>query len=138
MRKPPRDQAAAHDRFAAVFAHLAAVAAYARRRGALDAEAVAAEVMTIAWRRQSLQLPPGATWPEFKIEPNTVTGRGGGASRAVMVSQHAWECYWVDAIRSENLTGQRRAHAELERLLAHNVIVAPNGAPEDWAPSPAR
>jgi hypothetical protein len=87
--------------------------------------------------QHSLRLPPGATWPAFKIEPNTVTGRGGGASRAVMVSQHAWECYWVDAIRSENLTGQRRAHAELERLLAHNVIVAPNGAPEDWAPSPA-
>jgi RNA polymerase sigma factor (sigma-70 family) len=41
----------AEDRFAAVFMHLAAVAAYARRRGASDAEAVAAEVMTIAWRR---------------------------------------------------------------------------------------
>jgi len=86
--------------------------------------------------QRSPQLPSGATWPEFKIEPNTVTGRGGGASRAVMVSQHAWECYWVDAIRSENVTGQRRAHAELEKLLANNMIVAPTGAPEDWAPSP--
>jgi RNA polymerase sigma-70 factor (ECF subfamily) len=34
-----------------VFSHLGAVAAYARRRGHADAEAAAAEVMTIAWRR---------------------------------------------------------------------------------------
>jgi len=39
------------DRFAAVFAHLRAVAAYARRRGAADPDAVAAEAMAIAWRR---------------------------------------------------------------------------------------
>jgi len=110
MRKPPRDEAAAHHRFAAVFAHLAAVAAYARRRGALDAEAVAAEVMTIAWRRL-------ADVPRDD-------------------ARHAWECYWVHAIRSENVTGQRRAHAELEKLLANNMLVAPTGAPEDWAPSP--
>jgi RNA polymerase sigma factor (sigma-70 family) len=38
-------------RFRAVFAHLGAVTAYARRRGSVDAEALAAEVMTIAWRR---------------------------------------------------------------------------------------
>jgi len=38
-------------RFRPVFAHLAAVTAYARRRGSVDAEALAAEVMTIAWRR---------------------------------------------------------------------------------------
>jgi hypothetical protein len=86
--------------------------------------------------QQSLELPPGATWPEFKIEPNTVTGRGGGASRAVMVSQHAWDCYWVAAIRSNDVAGQQRAHAQIEKLLAHNIIVAPSGAPEDWAPSP--
>jgi RNA polymerase sigma-70 factor (ECF subfamily) len=41
----------AEERFAAVFGHLGAVAAYARRRGAADAEAIAAEVMAIAWRR---------------------------------------------------------------------------------------
>jgi RNA polymerase sigma-70 factor (ECF subfamily) len=38
-------------RFRPVFAHLGAVTAYARRRGSLDADALAAEVMTIAWRR---------------------------------------------------------------------------------------
>jgi len=39
------------ERFAAVFRHLGAVTAYARRRGISDADALAAEVMTIAWRR---------------------------------------------------------------------------------------
>ena len=38
-------------RFRIVFAHLGAITAYARRRGSLDADALAAEVMTIAWRR---------------------------------------------------------------------------------------
>lgn len=38
-------------RFRAVFAHLGAVAAYARRRGCADPDAVAAETMAIAWRR---------------------------------------------------------------------------------------
>jgi RNA polymerase sigma-70 factor (ECF subfamily) len=47
------DRRAAEERFRPVFAHLAAVAAYARRRGSRDADAVAAEVMTIAWRRLS-------------------------------------------------------------------------------------
>jgi RNA polymerase sigma-70 factor (ECF subfamily) len=45
------DRPTAEERFRAVFAHLGAVAAYARRRGNRDADAVAAEVMTIAWRR---------------------------------------------------------------------------------------
>src|SRR5881396_1164020 len=38
-------------RFRLVFAHLGAVTAYAGRRGSLDADALAAEVMMIAWRR---------------------------------------------------------------------------------------
>ena len=45
------DRYAAEARFRAVFSHLGAVAAYARRRGMRDADAIAAEVMTIAWRR---------------------------------------------------------------------------------------
>jgi RNA polymerase sigma-70 factor (ECF subfamily) len=50
MSSHSRDQTA-EERFEAVFSHLGAVAAYARRRGAVDADAVAAEAMTIAWRR---------------------------------------------------------------------------------------
>src|SRR5438045_339998 len=87
--------------------------------------------------QHSLAMPPGKNWPSYTMQPNTVTGKGGGASTAVMVSQHAWECYWVDAIRSDDTLGQRRAYTVLEKLLANNVVVAPNGAPEDWAPSPA-
>src|SRR3954447_4080035 len=45
------DRQAAEARFREVFAHLGAVTAYARRRGSKDAEGVAAEAMTIAWRR---------------------------------------------------------------------------------------
>ena len=44
-------QMTAEIRFAEVFSHLGLVRAYASRRGARDAEAIAAEVMTIAWRR---------------------------------------------------------------------------------------
>lgn len=47
----PLDRRAAEERFRGVFSNLGAVAAYARRRGSKDADAVAAEVMTIAWRR---------------------------------------------------------------------------------------
>jgi RNA polymerase sigma-70 factor (ECF subfamily) len=39
------------ERFREVFRHLGAVTAYARRRGSRDADALAAEVMTVAWRR---------------------------------------------------------------------------------------
>ncbi|HEY1512106.1 MAG TPA: sigma-70 family RNA polymerase sigma factor [Gaiellaceae bacterium] len=38
-------------RFRGVFSHLGAVSAYAARRGSRDPDGVAAEVMTIAWRR---------------------------------------------------------------------------------------
>src|SRR5690348_14804259 len=45
------DRRAAEERFRAVFSHLGAVTAYARRRGSRDADGIAAETMTIAWRR---------------------------------------------------------------------------------------
>jgi RNA polymerase sigma-70 factor (ECF subfamily) len=38
-------------RFASVFAHVGFISAFARRRGARDPEALAAEVMAIAWRK---------------------------------------------------------------------------------------
>src|SRR5439155_23992261 len=49
--RPEIDRRAAEARFHAVFAHLGAVTAYARRRSSKDADAIAAEAMTIAWRR---------------------------------------------------------------------------------------
>jgi RNA polymerase sigma-70 factor, ECF subfamily len=50
------------DRFEAVFAHLDAVARYARRRGAHDPADVAADCMAIAWRRLD-DIPPGDALP---------------------------------------------------------------------------
>jgi RNA polymerase sigma factor (sigma-70 family) len=47
----PLDADAGEARFRNVFSHLGAVSAYARRRGSRDADGIAAEVMTIAWRR---------------------------------------------------------------------------------------
>ena len=41
----------AEARFRTVFSHLGLIVAYAQRRGSRDADAIAAEVMTIAWRR---------------------------------------------------------------------------------------
>jgi RNA polymerase sigma-70 factor (ECF subfamily) len=48
---PESDRHAAEARFRTVFSHLGAVTAYARRRGSRDPDAVAAEAMTVAWRR---------------------------------------------------------------------------------------
>ena len=45
------DRHLAEARFRTVFSHLGAVTAYARRRGSRDADAIAAETMTVAWRR---------------------------------------------------------------------------------------
>ena len=44
-------RAAAEQRFTEVFSHLGLITAYARRRGLRDPDAIAAEVMAIAWRR---------------------------------------------------------------------------------------
>jgi RNA polymerase sigma factor (sigma-70 family) len=45
------DRQSAEARFREVFSHLGAVTAYARRRGSGDPDGIAAEAMTIAWRR---------------------------------------------------------------------------------------
>jgi len=45
------DRHLAEERFRTVFSHLGTVTAYARRRGSRDADAIAAETMTVAWRR---------------------------------------------------------------------------------------
>ena len=85
--------------------------------------------------QSELRLPPGVTWPELNVDPNSVTSRGGGGSSAVMVAMGSWECYWVDAIKSGDEQAQQRAHAELSSLLANHVVIAPAGASENWSPS---
>jgi len=51
MAHESRDRALVEARFAGVFGHLGLITAYARRRGARDPDALAAETMAIAWRR---------------------------------------------------------------------------------------
>jgi hypothetical protein len=82
-----------------------------------------------------LTLPPGATWPELNVDPNSVTTRGGGGAYAVMIAMGSWECYWVDAIRSGDQQAQNQAHTELNSLLANHAVIAPAGASENWAPT---
>jgi hypothetical protein len=85
--------------------------------------------------QHELALPPGATWPSIRFEPNSVSGRGAGGGHAVLIAQNAWECYWVKAIRAGDTRSAARAHRELQGLLARNVLEAPAGAPEDWLPA---
>jgi hypothetical protein len=81
-----------------------------------------------------LTLPPGATWPSFRIVPNSVTSRGAGGGYAVLIAMNRWECYWVDAIRRGDEPAQERSHATLAGLLQNNVLEAPKGAPENYTP----
>ena len=83
---------------------------------------------------RELTLPPGQHWPNRTLPPDTVTSRTGPAGTAVAISQTAWECYWVDAIRHRDGTAGRQAHAALDDLLAHHILVAPPGSPENVAP----
>ncbi|HMJ01007.1 MAG TPA: hypothetical protein VK488_14320 [Gaiellaceae bacterium] len=84
--------------------------------------------------QHELTLPPGVSWPTLNVDPNSVTSRGAGGGHAVLISQNAWECYWVKAISRGDTAGQQRAQTELDALLANNILVAPAGAPEDWRP----
>ncbi len=83
---------------------------------------------------RELTLPPGEHWPDRTLPPHTVTSRTQPGGTAVAISQTAWECYWVDAIRHGNTAAAQRAHSALDDLLAHHVLVAPPGSPENVAP----
>lgn len=87
--------------------------------------------------QSQLTLPPGVEWPEPEpLQSDSVTTRGAGGGRAVLIAMNAWECYWVRAIRSDDEAAGLRAQDELNTLLAHNVFEAPAGAPEGWTPTP--
>jgi RNA polymerase sigma-70 factor (ECF subfamily) len=72
-------RAAAEERFDGVFSHLDAVARYARRRGARDPDNVAAECMTIAWRRLD-DIPADDPLPWLL-----------GCARRIVLAQHRHE-----------------------------------------------
>lgn len=84
--------------------------------------------------QKQLTLPPGYGWPVLDVQDNSVTGRGAGGGHAVLVAKNAWECYWVQAIQDGDTAAQRRAHDQLNALLAHNMLEAPPGAPENYVP----
>jgi hypothetical protein len=84
--------------------------------------------------QKELTLPPGYSWPVLKVAENSITGRGAGGGHAVLIAQNAWECYWVQAIRDGDTATQQRAHDQLNALLAHNMLEAPPGAPENYTP----
>jgi hypothetical protein len=84
--------------------------------------------------QQVLPLPPGATWPGYRFQAETVMSPGAGGSIAVSQAIGAWECYWGSAIRRDDAAAARRAHDELSTLLRDNVVIAPKDAPENYAP----
>jgi hypothetical protein len=95
----------------------------------VDSEYVAAQ--------SDLRLPPGYNWPEQNFPSDSVTSRGAGGGFAVFAAQGAWECYWVRAIDDRDAAAQRRARAALRDLMANHVVVAPDGASENWSPARA-
>ncbi|MGN6796709.1 MAG: hypothetical protein ACTHKS_01015 [Gaiellaceae bacterium] len=81
-----------------------------------------------------LNLPPGYTWPDLTFRSDTVMNRGGGGSMAVSIDQEAWECYWVGAIKRGDTAAADHAHRVLDDLMKNRISIAPEGAPENWAP----
>jgi hypothetical protein len=102
-------------------------------------DVVHAPISRAEYRRAQtiLELPPGFTWPAIQFRADTVMVRGGGGSMAVSIDQTAWECYWVGAIRRSDAAAAARAHSVLDDLMTHRIGIAPNGAPENWAPEGA-
>jgi hypothetical protein len=139
----PRWRPLRHRR-AVVFALIAVVAVLLASTAFAVSRLIGADVVRPPVTRQEylaaqkqLTLPPGAAWPVFQMpEGNVVTTRGGGGGQAVLIAMNAWECYWVQAIREGDAAAAERAHAELDTLLAHNLLEAPAGAPEGWTPDP--
>jgi RNA polymerase sigma-70 factor (ECF subfamily) len=104
------DRQPAEARFRAVFSHLGAVTAYARRRGSSDADAIAAEAMTIAWRRLA-DVPPDDPLPWlYATARNLLLAEARRSSRrtvlrepdetALAPSRHALEPQLEQALRS--------------------------------------
>lgn len=102
-------------------------------------DVVHAPVSRAEYRRAQtiLELPPGFTWPAIQFRADTVMVRGGGGSMAVSIDQSAWECYWVGAIRRGDTAEAGRSHHVLDDLMKNRIGIAPEGAPENWAPAGA-
>jgi hypothetical protein len=138
--RPARRRSSARRRIALVAVGLAVMALLATTALAISGwfgDVVEPPVTRQEYRNAQdvLTLPPGATWRELNLDPDSVTSRGGGGSYAVMAAMSSWECYWVDAIRNGDERAQQQSHAELTSLLRDHVVIAPPGASENWAPT---
>jgi len=136
-RRPHRRRAAVLV-LSVVAAAVLASAAYAVSQWVIDDNVVEPPVtrQEYADAQKVIPLPPGAKWPGFRVDDNSVTTRGGGSGAAVLQAMTAWECYWTDAIRTGDSAAADRSRGMLESFLASNVFEAPSGAPEGWTPSP--
>ena len=134
----PHRRRAAVLAFAVVLAAVLASAAYAVSQWVIDDNVVEPPVtgQEYADAQRVLPLPPGATWPGYHVDDNSVTTRGGGGGAAVVQAMTAWECYWTRAIRTGDEAAATRSQAVLQSLLANHVYEAPLGAPEGWTPTP--
>jgi RNA polymerase sigma factor (sigma-70 family) len=82
------DRRLAEERFRGVFAHLGAVTAYARRRGSADADGIAAEAMSIAWRRLA-DVPRDDPLPWlYATARNLLLAERRAASRSAAAGRH--------------------------------------------------
>lgn len=84
--------------------------------------------------QRDLTLPPGQSWPQRSLPADSVTSRYQPGGEAVAIAQSSWECYWAHAIHTGDVAAQHRAHAALEHLLAHHIVVAPDGSSENAEP----
>ena len=101
MTPPPSSP---DERFRPVFAHLQAVANYARRRGSADPEGVAAEVMTLAWRKLD-SIPPENPRPWLFVTARTL-------------------------VMAERRRARRIADVDPEALEDHAPVAVDSGDPE--------
>jgi RNA polymerase sigma-70 factor, ECF subfamily len=108
---------AAEERFRSVFSYLGAVAAYARRRGHADADAAAAEVMTIAWRRlEDVPLDDPRPWL-FATARNVVLADLRRARRVSASVEIAWETTALELDPELKSALRSLSYADREALL---------------------
>ena len=125
------DRQSAEARFREVFSHLGAVTAYARRRGSRDPDGIAAEAMTIAWRRLG-DVPADDPLPWlYATARNLVLAE---ARRSAPSAASVTEAEHVDSPPLELDPGLDRALRSLSRLDREALLLV---AWEDLTPNQA-
>src|SRR5437867_11275857 len=120
--------------FAAVFAHFDPLVAYAARRGSGDPEAIAAETMTIAWRRlSSVPVDDPRPWL-FVTARNLLMAERRRDLRRSQVGERTSVPTWLpspetaDPVVSSALRAMRPADREVLLLVAWEDMTPRQGA----------